>query len=113
MAFWFGFCAWTVVLAPLAGVCHPSAALPGPVMFALGMGMTQLAAGFARDDRAWLSGAIRLALSAPVSDDSPVPRPPVQQGNARTPLTFFCLGSGVIVIIWARWRFAQRMYFHR
>lgn len=215
MAFWFGFCALFVLLALLAGIRHPAAALaalPGLGMFALGMGMTRLAAWFSRNDPAWLSGVIRAALNAPASDGSPVLQSPVQHGDAlprfiavvtgvfclfgvmcfagalqhalahgipsgsslmarypdamqygailngvlllacaygiyrrflfawwagfvvlllgqtfsainllsrddlgtaRTPAIFFCLASVVIVIIWARWWYAQRIYFHR
>jgi len=93
------FCAFFVLLALLAGIRHPAAALaalPGLGMFVLVVGMTRLAAWFSRNDPAWPSGVIRTALNAPASDGSPVLQSPIQHGDALP--RFIAIVTGVFCL---------------
>lgn len=66
--FWLGFCVlWTGLSAVLAWQINPSKiviALPGLLMFALGIGLARMGQSMARGDQAVLSRAIVQALKS-------------------------------------------------
>ncbi|MBD8881979.1 hypothetical protein IHE49_15955 [Rhodanobacter sp. 7MK24] len=99
MAYWFGFCALSVVLSLATTVLKPTAALmplAGVGMFALGLGMTRLFAWFSRNDPAWLSGVIRSALHAPISVEAGLASPTTSTSSTRP--TFILIVTGVFCL---------------
>ena len=66
MSFWFGFCALWTVLAVVAVVAKPEAwifPIAGIGMIFVGYFIVRLGQWFARNDRQYLEGAIKAALS--------------------------------------------------
>jgi hypothetical protein len=93
MVYWFGFCALFVVLSLLAVMHKPAAAfmsLAGVGMFVLGLGMTRLFAWFSRNDPAWLSDVIRMAIHSPAS---------VEVGSALPASTLLSTSPRFILIV--------------
>ncbi|GLQ46543.1 hypothetical protein GCM10007862_15940 [Dyella lipolytica] len=70
MGFWFGFCTLFVATGLIAAIHSPKSApvsLAGIGMLLAGAAMVRLGGWLSRNDQAWLSNVIRIALNVPVA----------------------------------------------